>query len=57
MTNSASDTIERNKQFLELILRTLEYLGCQALDWRGRRGYRDGLGGDGLNKCNFQSVT
>ena len=32
MTNSASDTIERNKQFLELILRTLEYLGCQALD-------------------------
>ena len=36
MTNSASETVERNRRFVKSILRVLEYLGRQALDLRGR---------------------
>ena len=46
MTNSASETVERNWQFLKSILRALEYLGRQGLALRGRRDDGAELGDD-----------
>ena len=46
MTNSASETVERNWRFLKSILRALEYLGRQGLALRGRRDDGAELGDD-----------
>ena len=56
MTNSASETVERNRRFLKSILRALEYLGRQGLALRGCRDDGAALGDDAINKDNFKAL-
>ena len=56
MTNSASETVERNWRFLKSLLRALEYLRRQRLALRGRRDDGAELGDDVINKGNFKAL-
>ena len=53
MTNSATETVERNRQFLKSILRTLKYLERQGLALRGCRDNGVALEDNAMSKGNL----
>ena len=54
MTNSASETVERNRRILKSILRALEYLVHQGLTLQGCRDDGAAIGDNSINKGNFK---
>ena len=56
MTNSAFETVERNRRFLKSTLRELEYLECQGLFTQGRRDDGAVLVDNVIGKGNFKAL-
>ena len=56
MTNSAFETVERNRRFLKSALRELEYLGCQGLFTQRRRDDGAVLVDNVISKGNFKAL-
>ena len=56
MISCVSEKVERNRRFLQSILRALEYLGRHVLVIQGRRDDGSVLGENAISKSNFKAL-